>query len=241
MSSSRFSSPELKSSKWDKYESPTGQRSPGKYESPSERRSPGKRESPSERRSPGKYESPSESLSERKSSSRKKKKQTPKWYTYKEIFERVKKDKDTYYCMFVCSKGEKVGKYCGKTLSVDEENCGKFYGKSKNTEWVPHSPEEELIDVKGKRTDMRCKECWSATNTGERHRKKQSKIHSTHNYLLNNGCEEEFGGKYDLPRLSSLKYDYSSEEEFGESGEGNCNPYPYTPDSFAKGEDVLVF
>lgn len=100
-----------------------------------------------------------------------KKKRTPspkadqKWMKYDDYNESYERE---FLCGYVQTRGKFKDHYCG--IVLDNTNVVTW---TKEDGFIESTPEKELEEVNGKRTDMRCKLCWSRDpKSGEYKRKK---------------------------------------------------------------------
>lgn len=87
------------------------------------------------------------------------------WLSYDQYSSLCDKE---YLCGYVQTRGKFKDHYCGATL--DSSNV---FSWSKDTNFTESTPQKELEEVSGKRSEMRCKLCWARDpKSGEYKRKK---------------------------------------------------------------------
>ena len=87
------------------------------------------------------------------------------WLTYDQYSETCE---SSFLCGYVQTRGKYKDHYCG--VPLDYTNVVSW---SKETNFVSSTPDKELQEVGGKRSEMRCKLCWARDpKTGEYKRKK---------------------------------------------------------------------
>jgi hypothetical protein len=87
------------------------------------------------------------------------------WLTYDQYNEQVS---SSFLCGYVQTRGKYKDHYCG--VCLDNESVVSW---SKESGFTQSTPENELKEVNGKRSEMRCKLCWARDpKTGEYKRKK---------------------------------------------------------------------
>ena len=87
------------------------------------------------------------------------------WLTYEQYNERCD---DQFLCGYVQTRGKFKDHYCG--VPLDETNVVTW---SKDSNFTSVTPEQELANVDGKKSEMRCKLCWARDpKTGDYKRKK---------------------------------------------------------------------
>lgn len=106
---------------------------------------------------------------EAKSRKRSPKSSSPKaeqqWLTYEQYNDQCD---NQFLCGYVQTRGKYKDHYCGVTL--DDNNVVTW---SKETNFTTVTPQQELDNVDGKRSEMRCKLCWARDpKTGDYKRKK---------------------------------------------------------------------
>jgi len=98
-----------------------------------------------------------------------------KWLTYEQYNDLYE---ESFICGYVQTRGKYKDHYCG--VPLDDNNVVTW---TKENGFTQTTPDKELENVEDKRSDMRCKLCWSRDpKTGEHKRKKGrgDKLNSEH-------------------------------------------------------------